>query len=37
MVELTSQNNSDYVLCGYRGNKPAFAGLFPRMILVQTT
>ena len=22
MTELTLQNNSDYELCGYRGNKP---------------
>ena len=27
MVELTSQNDIDYVLCGYRGNKSVFEGI----------
>ena len=27
MEELTLQNDIDYVLCGYRGTKPAFAGI----------
>ena len=27
MVELTSQNDSDYALCGYRGTKPVNAGI----------
>ena len=27
MTELTLKNDSDYVLCGYRGNKPVFEGI----------
>lgn len=27
MEELTIQNDIDYVLCGYRGNKPVFEGI----------
>ena len=27
MVELTLKNDSDYVLCGYRGNKPVIADI----------
>ena len=27
MTELTITDNSDYVLCGYRGNKPVFEGI----------
>ena len=38
MVELTSQNDSDYVLCDYRGNKPensciVFAPYIPKQIV----
>ena len=38
MVELTSQNDSDYVLCGYRGNKTensciVFAPYIPKQIV----
>ena len=38
MVELTSQNDSDYVLCGYRGNKPqssciVYAPYIPKQIV----
>ena len=38
MVELTSQNNSDYVLCGYRGTKPessciVYAPYIPKQIV----
>lgn len=38
MVELTLQNNSDYVLCGYRGTKPqssciVYAPYIPKQIV----